>query len=153
MHSLPPMILANISGSLQLSYCSCHISNHCQAFSCPKVPHNHLGKHVNHLAPSKYPLLHHRAQVLIGLGVKKPNKKLMARIITWKTKGKPKERQKDARPTRTKEGRELVPLMVGSYLTHNRSNVACMQIMRSNSNRRSITSFSRLRNPPLYNRS
>jgi hypothetical protein len=38
----------------------------------------------------------------------------MAGTITWKTKGKAKERPKNL--ARTKEGRELVPLMVGSYL-------------------------------------
>jgi hypothetical protein len=37
---------------------------------------------------------------------------------------------------RTKEGKELVPLVVGSYLTHKPSNVTFIQIMRSNSNRR-----------------
>jgi len=38
----------------------------------------------------------------------------MAGTITWKTKGKAKERPK--KPTRIKEGRELVPLVVGCYL-------------------------------------
>jgi hypothetical protein len=33
-------------------------------------------------------------------------------------KGKAKERPKDKQPVETKEGRELVPLVVGSYLTH-----------------------------------
>jgi hypothetical protein len=33
----------------------------------------------------------------------------MAGTITWKTKGKAKERPKDAQPPGTKEGRELVP--------------------------------------------
>ncbi len=32
-------------------------------------------------------------------------------------KAKAKEMPKDAQPTETKKGRELVPLMVGSYLT------------------------------------
>jgi hypothetical protein len=45
------------------------------------------------------------------------NKKPMVRTITWKTKGKAKERPKDTQPARAKEGRELVPLVVGSYLT------------------------------------
>jgi hypothetical protein len=31
-------------------------------------------------------------------------------------------------PGGTKEGRELVPLMVGNYLTHNPSNATCMHI-------------------------
>jgi len=76
----------------------------------------------------------------------------MAGTITWKTKGQAKERPKDARPTRTEEGREIVPLVVGSYLTHNPSNVAYMQIMKSNNNRRSRTSISCQHNLPLYNR-
>jgi hypothetical protein len=67
----------------------------------------------------------------------------MVRTITQKTKGKAKERPKDAQPTSTKERRELVPLMVGSYLTYNPSNVACMQIVRSNNNRRFKISISR----------
>jgi hypothetical protein len=40
----------------------------------------------------------------------------MAGTITQKTKGKAKERSKDAQPARTKEEEELVPLMVGSPL-------------------------------------
>jgi len=36
----------------------------------------------------------------------------MAGIITRETKGKAKERFKDAQPARTKEGGELVPLVV-----------------------------------------
>jgi hypothetical protein len=50
----------------------------------------------------------------------------MARTITQKTKKKAKERPTDAQPEGTKEGRELVPLMVGSYLSHSLFNVACM---------------------------
>jgi hypothetical protein len=42
----------------------------------------------------------------------------MAGTITEKTKGKVKERPKD--------GRELVPLVEGSYFTHHLSNVICM---------------------------
>jgi len=86
------------------------------------------------------------------MGSKTPNKKLMAGTITWKTEGKAKERPKDARPTRTEERRELVLLVVGSYLTHNPSNVAYMQIMKSNNNRRFRTSISCQHNLPLYNR-
>jgi hypothetical protein len=42
----------------------------------------------------------------------------MARTIKWKTKGKGNERPKDAQPARTKEGKELIPLVKGSHLTH-----------------------------------
>jgi hypothetical protein len=47
----------------------------------------------------------------------------MGRISTQKTKGKAKERPKDVQPAGTKEGREVVPLVVGSYLTHHPSNI------------------------------
>jgi hypothetical protein len=66
----------------------------------------------------------------------------MVGTIMQKTKWKAKERPKDAHPAGTKEGRELVPLLVDSYLTHSLSNVTCMQIVRSNSNRRLRTSKS-----------
>jgi hypothetical protein len=60
----------------------------------------------------------------------------MVVTIIGKTKGNVKERLKDWQPIGTKEGRELVPLMIGSYLTHSLCIVAYMQIMRSNKNRR-----------------
>jgi hypothetical protein len=67
----------------------------------------------------------------------------MVGTITQKTKGKAKERSKDVQLARIKEGRELVPSMVGSYFIHSPFNVACMQIMKSNSNRSFKTSISR----------
>jgi hypothetical protein len=73
----------------------------------------------------------------------------MAKTITQKTKKKAKERPKDAQPTGIKEGRELVPFMVGCYLAHILSNVTGMQTMRSN--RRSKTSICYQCNLPLYN--
>jgi len=66
----------------------------------------------------------------------------MTKTITRKTKRKAKERSKDAKPIRTKEGRKLNPLVVGSYLTHNLFNVTGMQIMKFNSNKRYGTSIS-----------
>jgi hypothetical protein len=39
-------------------------------------------------------------------------------------KGKAKERPKNQEPIGTIEGRELVPLVVGNYFTHNPFNVA-----------------------------
>ncbi len=57
------------------------------------------------------------------------------------------------KPTRTKEGREIIPFMVESYLTHNFSNVTYMQMVRSNSNMRSRTSISRQCNFPFYSKS
>jgi hypothetical protein len=50
----------------------------------------------------------------------------MAETITQKTKGKAKERPKNALPIRTKKGRELVFLVVGNYLIHSPSNVTCI---------------------------
>jgi hypothetical protein len=77
----------------------------------------------------------------------------MVETITKKTKGKAKERPKDAQPARTKEGRKLFLLMVGNYLTHSLSNVAIMQIMRFNSIRMSRINISCQHNLPLYNKS
>ncbi len=65
---------------------------------------------------------------------------------------KAKERSKDEHPTRTKKGRGLVLLMVGSYLTHDPYNVAFTQIVRSNSNGRSKTCITRQCNLPFYSR-
>jgi hypothetical protein len=73
-------------------------------------------------------------------------------VRTWKTKGKAKERPKDAHSTWTKEGRELVPLMEGSYFNHNPSNATYMQIVRFNNNRRFRISISYQRNLPFYGR-
>jgi hypothetical protein len=51
----------------------------------------------------------------------------MVGTITWKTKGKAKERSTDAELAGTKEeGRELAPLVLGNYLMHIPSNVTCM---------------------------
>jgi hypothetical protein len=83
----------------------------------------------------------------------KIQQKLMVGTITRKTKGKAKKRPKVVQPTSTKERKELVPLMVGSYLTHNPSNLACMQIVRSNNDRRFKTSISHQCNLFLYNKS
>jgi hypothetical protein len=55
----------------------------------------------------------------------------MVGTITWETKGKAKERPAHTQPAGTKEGRELVLLVVGSYLTHNPSNVTYMKIVKS----------------------
>jgi len=83
----------------------------------------------------------------------KIQQKSMIGTITWKKKGKAKKRPKIVQPRSTKERKELVPLMVGSYLTHNHSNLACMQIVRSNNDRRSRTSISRQCNLFLYSKS
>jgi len=77
---------------------------------------------------------------------------LIVETITDKTKGKAKESPKDAQPTRTKEGRKLIPFVVGGYFTHSPSNVACMQIVKFNSNKRFRTSTSRQHNLPFYSK-
>jgi hypothetical protein len=59
----------------------------------------------------------------------------MAGTITQKTKGEAKEKPKNSQLAGVKERRELVPLVVGSYLTHSSSNVTGMQIMRSHNNK------------------
>jgi hypothetical protein len=65
-------------------------------------------------------------------------------------KRKAKERPKDAQPAGTKKGEKLVPLVVGSYLTHCPSNVINMQIMGSNTNGRSRINITRQCNFPFY---
>jgi hypothetical protein len=71
----------------------------------------------------------------------KINKRTMARTIPGETrKGRPKKGQKTHSPKGPKRGRELVSLRVGSYLTHNTSNVTNMQIVKFNSSGRSKTS-------------
>jgi hypothetical protein len=50
----------------------------------------------------------------------------VAGTITRKTKGEAKERSIDTQLVGTKEWRELVPLVVGGYLTHGPSNVPYM---------------------------
>jgi hypothetical protein len=64
-----------------------------------------------------------------------------------------KERSNNMQPIRTKEGRKLTFLTVGSYVIHNFFNVANMQIVKSNSNRRFRTNISRQHNLFLYSRS
>jgi len=58
-----------------------------------------------------------------------------------KQEGKNKERPKDAQPIGTKKRKELVFFVVGSYFTHDPSNVVDMQIMGSNNNGRSKISI------------
>jgi len=53
-----------------------------------------------------------------------------------------KERPKDTELKEPrKKGKELVSLVIGSYLTHSLSNVASMQIVRSNSSGTSRTNI------------
>jgi hypothetical protein len=77
----------------------------------------------------------------------------MARTITKETKkeGQGKAKRRTTQKNKKKR-RELVPLMVGSYLTHNGFNVVNMQIMGSNSNGGSKISITRQCNLPFYNR-
>jgi hypothetical protein len=50
------------------------------------------------------------------------------------------------------KGKKLVPLVVGSYLTHNPCIVTCMQIMRFNNNGRFRTNIIRQCNLLIDNR-
>jgi hypothetical protein len=75
----------------------------------------------------------------------------MAGNITEKTKGEAKEKPKDSQLAGIKERRELVPLVVRSYLTHTPSNVASMEIVRSGNNKMFRTSISSLTYLSLYN--
>jgi hypothetical protein len=68
-------------------------------------------------------------------------------------KGKAKERSKHAQHARTKKGRELVPFMIESYLTHGPFNVVNMQTMGYSSNGRPSISITHQRSLPLYNQS
>jgi hypothetical protein len=74
----------------------------------------------------------------------------MAGTITQKTKGEAKEKPKDSQLAGIKERRELVPLVVGSYFTHSPSNVASMQIVRSDNKTLFRTSISYQHNLSLY---
>ncbi len=67
-------------------------------------------------------------------------------------KGRPNKGQWTRSPHEPKKRREVVLLMVGSYLTHNPSNVACIQIVRFKSNRRSRINISCQNNLPFYNK-
>jgi hypothetical protein len=63
----------------------------------------------------------------------------MAGTIIGETK---REGQKMHNLKEPKKGGDLIPLAVGSYLTHHPFNVTCMQIVRFNNNgrlRRNIT--------------
>jgi hypothetical protein len=72
-------------------------------------------------------------------GKQKFNKNWWPEPSHRRQKGRPKKGRMMCRPGGTKEGRDLVLLVVGSYLTHSPSNVVCMQIVRSNRNSRSRT--------------
>jgi hypothetical protein len=84
----------------------------------------------------------------------KSNKRLMARTITrrQKSEGQRKAKRRTA-PRNQRKERELVPLEVGSYLTHGLSNVVYMQIVRSNSNKKYKTSITCQHNLPFYSKS
>jgi hypothetical protein len=65
-----------------------------------------------------------------------------------KQKGKAKERPKDDQLAKTKQRKELIHFVVGSYFTHGPYNVTCMQIVKFNSNGRSRTCITRQNNLP-----
>ncbi len=71
----------------------------------------------------------------------------MVRTITRETKREGQKTQNLHEPKTN-----LDPLMIGSYFTHNPSNVIYMQIVRFNSNGRSKTNITRQHNLLFYNR-
>ncbi len=77
----------------------------------------------------------------------------MVKTIIGETK---REGQKEAKKHTThknqRKGRKLILFVVGSYLTHSPSNVACMQIMKFNNNGRSRTSIICQYNLPFYSK-
>jgi hypothetical protein len=75
-------------------------------------------------------------------GGKKSNKNQWPKPSHGRQKGKAKERPKNVQLVGTKEGRKLVLIVVGNYLTHHPFNVTRMQIMKPNSNRRFRTNIS-----------
>jgi hypothetical protein len=61
----------------------------------------------------------------------------MAETITRETKREGQKKVKRYTTHRNqKKRRELIPFVVGNYLTHGPSTVACMQVVRSNRNGR-----------------
>jgi hypothetical protein len=84
----------------------------------------------------------------------KSNKRLMSKTIIGETKreGQRKAKKHIACKKPKKKMEKLIPFVVGSYFTHGPSNVACMQIMRSNSSGRLRTSITCQHNLPLYRR-
>ncbi len=77
----------------------------------------------------------------------------MAKTITGETK---KEIQRKAKRRiahrNQKKRKKVIPFVVRRYFTHGSSNVAYMQIMKSNSNGRSKTNIACQRNLPLYSK-
>jgi hypothetical protein len=65
----------------------------------------------------------------------------MVKTIARKTKGQGQRKAKRCVTRKNQKGRKLIPLVVGSYFTHSLSNVTRMQIVKSNSNRRSRTNI------------
>jgi len=72
---------------------------------------------------------HSSFDILLGLApitIKNPIKTQWLEPSHGQEKGKSKKGQKEAKLVGTKEGRELVPLVVWNYFTHNPFNVKCM---------------------------
>jgi hypothetical protein len=60
---------------------------------------------------------------------KNPKKKMMVRTIAKDTKREGQRKAKKCTSYRNQKRKKLIPLMVGTYLTHNPFNVTCTQIM------------------------
>jgi len=76
----------------------------------------------------------------------------MVGTITREIKKEGQKKAKRHNPQDVEKGEELVLLVVGRYFTHRPFNVACMQIVKYNSNGRSKASITCQCNLPFYNR-
>jgi len=61
----------------------------------------------------------------------------MVETITEETKKEGQRKAKGCTTHKNQKGRELIPFVVGNYLTHSPFNVTYIQIMKYDSNRRS----------------
>jgi len=73
----------------------------------------------------------------------------MVETITEETKKEGQRKAKGYTTHKNQKGRELIPFVVGNYLTHNLFNVTYIQIMRYNNNGRSRINIICQRNFPL----
>jgi hypothetical protein len=73
-------------------------------------------------------------------------KRSTTRTIAQGRKKKGQRRSKHNHPQESRKRRKHVPLMVRSYLTNCPSNVACMQITRSNNNGSNLVELAVIKN-------
>jgi len=83
---------------------------------------------------SGFTVVHLLTLLEMGLHQCSEIQKIQSKLMAWNHHMEDKREGQSQEEAGTKVGRELVPLMVRSYLTHNPSDVVSMQIVRSNSN-------------------